>query len=62
MASGWQEAFVQKGDMTCWRERSYELLLGNAWETGQFDRVVFSGSGDTRRAVIYDFVRTPTAD
>ena len=41
--------------MTCWRERSYEMLLGNAWETGQFDRVVFSGSGDTRRAVIYDF-------
>ena len=55
MASGWQEAFVQKGGMTCWRERPYELLLGNAWETGQFDRVVFSGSGDTRRAVIYDF-------
>ncbi len=55
IASGWQEAFVQKGGMTCWRERSYELLLGNAWETGQFDRVVFSGSGDARRAVIYDF-------
>lgn len=55
MASGWQEAFVQKGGMTCWRERSYEMLLGNVWETGQFDRVVFSGSGDTRRAVIYDF-------
>lgn len=55
VASGWQEAFVQKDGMTCWRERSYELLLGNVWETGQFDRVVFSGSGDTRRAVIYDF-------
>ena len=55
VASGWQEAFVQKGGMTCWRERSYERLVGNAWETGQFDRVVFSGSGDARRAVIYDF-------
>ena len=53
--SDWQEAFIQKDGMTCWRERSYELFSGNTWETGQFDRVVFSGSGDARQAVIYDF-------
>ena len=42
-------------DATVWRERSYELLIGNRWETGQFDRVVFTGTGDARKAVIYDF-------
>ena len=34
-----------------WRERSYEILSGGVWESGQFDRVVFAGG----RAVIQDF-------
>ena len=46
-----------KGDdaAALWRERSYELLVGGKWESGQFDRVVFRGEGAARRAVIYDF-------
>lgn len=38
-----------------WRERGYELLMDGRWETGQFDRVVLTGTGETRQAVIYDF-------
>ena len=42
-----------------WRERSYEIYREVAgkgvWETGQFDRVVFTGEGADREAVIYDF-------
>ena len=34
---------------------SYELLVGGKWESGQFDRVVFRGEGDARRATVYDF-------
>jgi len=49
-------AFVRSGEnATVWRERSYELLIGNCWETGQFDRVVFTGGRDERSATIYDF-------
>ena len=56
LANGWNDAFV-KGDDTValWRERSYERLVGNEWESGQFDRVVFSGHDDARRATVYDF-------
>lgn len=50
------EAFVKPTpEATVWRERSYELFDGRHWETGQFDRVVFTGSGDARSATIYDF-------
>ena len=42
-------------DADVWRERSYELYADGVWETGQFDRVVFSGVGKTRTATIYDF-------
>ena len=40
-----------------WRERSYEIFdqETNTWETGQFDRVVFRGEGENRKADIYDF-------
>lgn len=53
-------AFVKPGqEATLWREKSYEIYReGNGkgeWETGQFDRVVFTGEGDEREAVIYDF-------
>lgn len=44
---------------TLWREKSYEIYREASgkglWETGQFDRVVFTGEGDEREAVIYDF-------
>ena len=53
---GWHDAFVKGGDaVALWRERSYELLVGGKWESGQFDRVVFRGEGDARRATVYDF-------
>ena len=44
---------------TVWREKSYEIYRQagdkGEWETGQFDRVVFTGEGAAREAVIYDF-------
>ncbi|MBR4617466.1 MAG: PD-(D/E)XK nuclease family protein, partial [Kiritimatiellae bacterium] len=46
-------------EATVWREKSYEIYRDNdgkgEWETGQFDRVVFTGEGAEREAVIYDF-------
>ena len=46
-------------EATVWREKSYEIYREGAgkgiWETGQFDRVVFTGEGPEREAVIYDF-------
>lgn len=51
-----EEAFVKPSpDATLWREKKYELFIDGKWETGQFDRVVFTGSGDGRKATIYDF-------
>ena len=56
LASGWREAFVRPPDaVALWRERAFELVDGGAWVSGQFDRVVFAGEGEGRRAVIYDF-------
>ena len=56
LANGWTEAFAKGSDaVALWRERSYERLVGTEWESGQFDRVVFRGEGDARRATIYDF-------
>ena len=56
MPAGFREAFARpSSEATVWRERSYELLADGAWETGQFDRVVFAGEGDARTATIYDF-------
>ena len=46
-------------DAKLWREKSYEIYREEAgkgeWETGRFDRVVFTGDGAEREAVIYDF-------
>jgi hypothetical protein len=46
-------------EATLWREKSYEIYREGdgkgEWETGQFDRVVFTGEGEEREAVIYDF-------
>jgi len=56
LPAAFRPAFVRPDvDATVWRERSYELFVGNRWETGQFDRVVFAGSGASRTATIYDF-------
>ena len=56
LANGWNEAFVKGRDtVALWRERSYERLVGSEWESGQLDRVVFTGSGDVKCATIYDF-------
>lgn len=56
----WKKAFTKISDTdVVWREKSYELLIDNpvdsTWETGQFDRVVFRGEGENRKAEIYDF-------
>ena len=46
-------------EATVWREKGYEIYREvsgrGVWETGRFDRVVFTGSGAERAAVIYDF-------
>jgi hypothetical protein len=38
-----------------WRERAFEIFADGAWTSGRFDRVVFVGVGEERRAFIYDF-------
>ena len=56
LSTDWREAFVRPlAKAQVWRERSYELFIDGVWETGQFDRVVFKGTGENRSAVIYDF-------
>jgi ATP-dependent exoDNAse (exonuclease V) beta subunit len=44
-----------EGEVTLWRERAYEIFTGGRWESGQFDRVVFTLKDGRRSAVIYDF-------
>ena len=56
MPPSFRQAFARpEGEAVVWRERAYEFFDGARWETGQFDRVVFSGSGEGRSATIYDF-------
>ena len=56
LPEAFRPAFVRPGAAaSVWRERAYELVDGDCWETGQFDRVVFVGSGADRVATIYDF-------
>ena len=56
LANGWHEAFVKPSpDAQLWRERSFEILANGRWTSGQFDRVVFTGTGPERRATVYDF-------
>ena len=59
LPAAFRVAFAKPGpDAEVWRERRYETYQESggkgAWESGQFDRVVFSGSGASRMAVIYD--------
>ena len=57
LGGAWREAFVLPPGAIVWRERSYEIFdtEKNAWETGQFDRVVFRVVDGNRTADIYDF-------
>lgn len=49
-------AFVKSSDeATVWRERGYEFFDGTRWASGRFDRVVFTGTGASRQATVYDF-------
>lgn len=63
VANDVDRAFLKPEDgATVWREKSYELFVDGKWETGQIDRVVFTGKDADRAAVIYDFktnVRRP---
>ena len=55
MPPSFRQAFARpEVEAVVWRERAYEFFDGACWETGQFDRVVFSGSGEGRSATIYD--------
>jgi len=52
MPTAFRPAFTKPSeDARVWREQGYELFANNRWETGQFDRVVFTKG----RATIYDF-------
>ena len=42
-------------DATLWREKPFEIRVGDEWISGRFDRVVFTGTGANLRATIYDF-------
>ena len=56
LASGWTDVFVKGEDVvTLWRERPYELVVEGVWQSGQFDRVVFTEKDGERRAAICDF-------
>ena len=49
-------ALLKPADLVAlWRERPFELFADGEWISGRFDRVVFTGTGDSRRAVVYDF-------
>ena len=43
------------GAVALWRERPYELLVEGVWQSGQFDRVVFTERDGERRAILSDF-------
>jgi ATP-dependent helicase/nuclease subunit A len=45
------------GDVELWRERHFEIVIGDNWITGIFDRVVLTRGvdGKTQNAVILDF-------
>ena len=49
-------------DATVWRERGYEFFDGARWASGRFDRVVFTGTGASRVATIYDFKTNAQAE
>jgi hypothetical protein len=48
-------AHVERGEV--WRERSFEIVLDEAWVTGVFDRVVVTRDerGRATAATVYDF-------
>ena len=43
------------GTVQLWREQAFETLVDGVWTSGRFDRVVFTGEGEERRATVYDF-------
>jgi ATP-dependent exoDNAse (exonuclease V) beta subunit len=45
------------GNVTLWREKRFEIVIGNRWVSGAFDRVVVSRdqSGKALRARVLDF-------
>ena len=59
LASPGVRALLSKpeGAVQLWRERSFDVVLGNRWVTGTFDRVVVRYNDEERAlsACIYDF-------
>ncbi|MGN0855645.1 MAG: UvrD-helicase domain-containing protein [Kiritimatiellia bacterium] len=56
LPEAFRAAFLRpSAEAVVWRERKYELFADGRWETGRFDRVVFTGTRGARRATIYDF-------
>lgn len=46
---------LRSGVSDLWRERAFELIEGDEWISGTFDRVVFFGAQSDRSAEIFDF-------
>ena len=54
--NAFERALVCPADcVALWRERAFEVSADGEWTSGRFDRVVFTGTGAARRAVVYDF-------
>ena len=54
--NAFERALVRPADcVALWRERAFEVSADGEWTSGRFDRVVFTGTGAARRAVVYDF-------
>jgi ATP-dependent helicase/nuclease subunit A len=47
-----------------WREKHFEVILGESWVTGVFDRVVITrdADGNPRKAIILDFKSNEISD
>jgi len=54
--SAFRDALARPPDaVELWRERDFELIVGDDWISGTFDRVVFHDGPAGRSADIYDF-------
>ena len=54
--SAFRDALRKPGGVVeLWRERGFEVLDGDEWVSGIFDRVAIIGEGGTRRIELYDY-------
>jgi len=51
------QVWARRPNAELWRERRFEVVIGDQWITGVFDRVIVdcAGNGEPLRAEVYDF-------